>query len=276
MFPGSQIPHTFKEKHWLTEPENLHSGVKLIDFWSHTCHGCAREIPQLKKLRENYGAEVVGVHAPELPIEDRETVKQALKRHEIDYPVVHDQEAALKNEFGDPSVKQVILEEGKVKDVRRGHESFKQLEEKLAEALEQENQEAVSETPQLKHVYFGHENPTPVNRNKVFRGRERLKPPQHRLPETPYLEGEWTQRKNHLETGENAKLYIKFEGPEFGIVADPEGEKSLTVREDGERKAGKNLSRPGLHTFNTSEQLSELVFQPEEGVKIYGISHSQS
>lgn len=277
MFPGSKVHDPFKQEQWLTEPENLRSGAKLIDLWSHTCHGCIKELKQLKKLRENYKTEIIGVHTPELPIENRETAKKAVKRHRIDYPVVHDEAAALKNKFGDPAVKQVLLKEGEVKNVRRGHEPFKQLEEKLAEALEQENQETVSETPQLKHVYFGHENPTPVNRNKVFQGRKRLKPPQHRLPEEPYLEGEWIQREDHLEAGENARLYIKFEGPEFGIVAEPEGEKKAAVIEDGEKRDDKlKFSRPGLHTLNTSEQVSELLLQPEKGLKIYGISHSQS
>jgi thiol-disulfide isomerase/thioredoxin len=79
-------------------PESLKGKVVLIDFWTYSCINCIRTLPYVTSWYEKYkdkGFVVVGVHTPEFAFEkDEKNVRDALKRHGINYPV------ALDNGYG--------------------------------------------------------------------------------------------------------------------------------------------------------------------------------
>lgn len=78
--------------------------VVLVDFWTYTCINCLRTIPALNTLYERYredGLEIVGIHAPEFPFEKNATsVRRAIGREGIRYPVVQDNDLATWTAFG--------------------------------------------------------------------------------------------------------------------------------------------------------------------------------
>jgi thiol-disulfide isomerase/thioredoxin len=72
----------------------LQGKVVLIDFWTYGCYNCANTLPYVKQWWEKYkdqGLVIVGVHTPEFDSERiLENVQAAVKRQEIGWPVVQD------------------------------------------------------------------------------------------------------------------------------------------------------------------------------------------
>ncbi len=75
-------------------PDSLKGKVVLVDFWTYSCINCIRTLPYVTSWYEKYkdkGFVVVGVHTPEFAFEkDVNNVRDAIKRHDINYPVALD------------------------------------------------------------------------------------------------------------------------------------------------------------------------------------------
>ncbi len=76
----------------------LRGKVVLIDFWTYTCINCIRTLPYVTKWYDTYkdqGFVVIGVHTPEFAYEKKtENVLNAIKEHNIHYPVPQDNDFA--------------------------------------------------------------------------------------------------------------------------------------------------------------------------------------
>ena len=83
---------------WLNSPpltmKALRGQVVLIDFWTFACVNCVRTLPHIQRWHERYAAQglvVVGVHTPEFAFErSTDSVRQAIRRHGLSYPVAQD------------------------------------------------------------------------------------------------------------------------------------------------------------------------------------------
>ena len=92
---------------WINSGElsakSLKGKVVLVDFWAFMCYNCLNALPHVKDLYAKYknrGFVVVGVHTPELgPERVRESVRDAVKRLGITYPVVIDNDNKIWNAF---------------------------------------------------------------------------------------------------------------------------------------------------------------------------------
>lgn len=86
---------------------DLKGSVVLIQFWTFGCINCIRTLPYVTSWHEKYAAQglkVIGVHTPEFAYEKvANNVKQALKKHKINYAVPIDNDFktwnAYKNEY---------------------------------------------------------------------------------------------------------------------------------------------------------------------------------
>ncbi|ALF53567.1 redoxin [Nostoc piscinale CENA21] len=86
---------------------DLKGSVVLVQFWTFACINCQRTLPYVTRWHQEYadkGLKVVGVHTPEFAYEKVvNNVKQALKKHKINYAVPIDNEFqtwnAYKNEY---------------------------------------------------------------------------------------------------------------------------------------------------------------------------------
>jgi len=79
--------------------EDVRGKVLLLDFWTYCCINCMHTIPDLKFLEKKYANRpfaVIGVHSAKFTNE-RETgnVRQSIIRHEIEHPVIVDQNFGL-------------------------------------------------------------------------------------------------------------------------------------------------------------------------------------
>lgn len=81
----------------------LRGKVTLVDFWDYTCINCLRTLPYLREWHRRYaprGLVVIGVHAPEFPFgRDAANVEYAVREHQIEYPVVLDNDLGIWREF---------------------------------------------------------------------------------------------------------------------------------------------------------------------------------
>jgi cytochrome c biogenesis protein CcdA/thiol-disulfide isomerase/thioredoxin len=84
-------------------PQALKGKVVLVDFWAFMCYNCLNALPHVKELYAKYrdrGFVVIGVHTPELgPERVPQSVRDAVKRLGINFPVVIDNENKIWNAY---------------------------------------------------------------------------------------------------------------------------------------------------------------------------------
>jgi DNA-binding beta-propeller fold protein YncE len=82
--------------------KELRGKFVLLDFWTYCCINCMHILPELKKLEHAYPNEVVviGVHSAKFENEqDTQNIRDAIKRYEIEHPVVNDSQHVLWNKY---------------------------------------------------------------------------------------------------------------------------------------------------------------------------------
>jgi peroxiredoxin len=81
----------------------LRGQVVLIDFWEYTCINCIRTFDTNRKWYDRYhryGFQIIGVHDPEFGIAfSVKNARQAVKRFELPYPIVVDDDRLIWNEY---------------------------------------------------------------------------------------------------------------------------------------------------------------------------------
>jgi thiol-disulfide isomerase/thioredoxin len=81
---------------WLNteKPVTFEKGkVYVVHFWTFGCINCKRNLPHYDRWVKKFGKDVtfMGVHSPETESEKKfENVRAAVKKHNIDYPVLFD------------------------------------------------------------------------------------------------------------------------------------------------------------------------------------------
>lgn len=77
-----------------TALEDFDGQVKILQFWTFSCHNCTATIPTLQHLYETYhadGLEIIGVHAPEFSFEeDPAAVQEAANELGVTWPIAID------------------------------------------------------------------------------------------------------------------------------------------------------------------------------------------
>jgi sugar lactone lactonase YvrE len=83
---------------------DLRGRLVIIDFWTACCVNCLNVQQTLRRITASFAADavvVIGVHSPKFPHErEPEAVAQALSRHDIRHPVVHDPDMLLWGAYG--------------------------------------------------------------------------------------------------------------------------------------------------------------------------------
>lgn len=76
----------------------LRGRVVLLDFWTHGCINCIHIQPDLHRLQEEFGDElvVIGIHSPKFAAEGRtESIRNVALRYGITHPIVNDADHEL-------------------------------------------------------------------------------------------------------------------------------------------------------------------------------------
>jgi thiol-disulfide isomerase/thioredoxin len=104
---GIPLPEFQGISAWLNSPPltrtSLKGSVALIHIWTFSCINCQRTLPSVVDWHRKYaakGLKVVSVHTPEFSFErDVNNIKNAMKKHEITYPVAVDNEFKTWNAY---------------------------------------------------------------------------------------------------------------------------------------------------------------------------------
>jgi thiol-disulfide isomerase/thioredoxin len=130
---------------WLNSPplgtENLRGKVVLVNFWTLTCINWLRQEPYVRAWSQAYrddGLVVIGVHTPEFSFEhDLDSVRQATKEREIDYPVAVDNDYEIWSAFDNhywPAL-YFVDREGVIRDQHFGEGRYEESERVLQRLL---------------------------------------------------------------------------------------------------------------------------------------------
>lgn len=145
-FQVRQVPaHELYGDFWFnSEPvpiTALRGRVILLNFWDYTDCSSLRAMPYLNewhKRYNQYGLVVVGVHTPKFPFGKRpDIVQRAIKRLNIEYPVVMDNESMIWSSYGNHvwPTKHLIDKEGFVRCTVAGEGSYAAMEQVIHSLL---------------------------------------------------------------------------------------------------------------------------------------------
>jgi cytochrome c biogenesis protein CcdA/thiol-disulfide isomerase/thioredoxin len=143
-----RAPEFVGTQQWFNTPRGraltlagLRGRVVLIDFWTYSCINCLRTLPYLEAWDRRYrgdGLTIVGVHSPEFPFEkDAGNVSDAIRRNDIEYPVVQDNDLATWSAWGNQywPAEYFVDAEGRVRFTHFGEGSYGEKENVIRELL---------------------------------------------------------------------------------------------------------------------------------------------
>jgi thiol-disulfide isomerase/thioredoxin len=141
---------------WINSPpltaKQLKGKVVLVDFWDYSCINCIRAIPYIRAWADKYrnaGLVVIGVHSPEFDVEkQRDNVEKAVKKFNITYPVVLDNNLAIWNAFENQywPAHYFIDARGKVRFEHFGEGEYDQSERWIQQLLKEANAKGMPST----------------------------------------------------------------------------------------------------------------------------------
>jgi len=194
---------------------DLRGKVVLIDFWTYSCINCVRTLPYITKWDEKYrdkGLVIIGVHSPEFEFEKNiNNVKNALREHNIQYPVALDNKfdtwMAFQNRYWPAHY--LIDQNGKVVYTHFGEGNYETTENNIRYLLGiknkavEEDLESSFSRDQTPETYLGY------SRTEEFYSPQRNinKPTQYTFPkELPLngwaLSGMWKIEKDKISSAQ--------------------------------------------------------------------------
>jgi thiol-disulfide isomerase/thioredoxin len=266
--------------------------VVLLDFWTYSCINCQRTIPYLNawyKKYKNYGLEIIGIHTPEFNFEKKyENVMTAVKKFNIQYPVVLNNNHSTWNDYGDlywPR-KALINISGELVYRHTGEGRYEETEQKIQAELQERAKKlglklAIPggtvnpkltdtvdfEKMQSPETYFGSaRNSNFANGIQGLSGVQNIKEAKGIDRNQLYLIGKWNISSEYAESLKpNNRVIYKYNSKYVYLVASaPEGIK-IKVLKDGKTlgaDAGSDVDKESK-TLVKDERLYKLIDDPK-------------
>lgn len=186
--------------------EELKGRVVLIDFWTYSCINCQRTLPYLKKWWDKYsdsGLVIIGVHFPEFGFEkDLKNVKEALKKYDVDWPIVLDNDMQVWQSYANHywPAKYLINHQGKIIYTHFGEGNYIETELKIQSALKDAGFKVSDQMVSGSEQSFFESGQTPELYLGSLRGRVENIPTDISIqPDQIYSLGKWKQEKEYLQ-----------------------------------------------------------------------------
>lgn len=276
-----------------TKISDFKGKVVLFDFWTYSCINCIRTLPYLTAWDEKYrdsGLVVIGVHTPEFEFEkDYDNLKAAVEEHNIQYPVVQDNNKetwrAYNNRFWPR--KYLIDSEGYIRYDHIGEGAYAETEMKIQELLAEIGQEANFELEEEKariilneltpELYAGYDLAIPRGQN--LGNSNGINPEKETTYSFPnefnedkiYLSGTWKSNSDSLElTSDEGSVVLKFKASEVNIVAEKfSSPVEVQILIDGNNRAAFTVDSPKLYNvYNGDYGTYTLELKTEKGFKL--------
>lgn len=138
--------NSIEKSKWLNVVEpiknsDLKGKIVILHFWSYSCTSCIESIEKLKELDERNpnSFAIIGVHSPIFDNEKNyNSLKKAVIRHEISYPVINDSDLDLAKKFNIKNNPSFLIFElnGKISKKYVGANSIKDVLERSKKLLQ--------------------------------------------------------------------------------------------------------------------------------------------
>ncbi|WAH35814.1 redoxin domain-containing protein [Alicyclobacillus dauci] len=139
---GTEMPTLEGATQWLNgEPKLEKDKVTFVHFWAVSCHICHETMPEVLRLRDEYGAQglqTVAVHMPRMQEDtDVERIQKDVDKYGITQPCAVDNRHAIANQFMNEYTPAFFVfgKDGTLKFRAAGDKGFEKVEPKLREAL---------------------------------------------------------------------------------------------------------------------------------------------
>ena len=134
----------------------LKGRIVLLDFWTFGCINCLHILPDLKYLAHKYpdSLTIIGVHSAKFDHEQtEESVRQALLRHQIQYPVILDSQQALWQQYAVRAWPTFVLIDpaGYIIEQLSGEGHRERLDQRIAELVQEHQQTGKLVSGKLHH-----------------------------------------------------------------------------------------------------------------------------
>jgi thiol-disulfide isomerase/thioredoxin len=260
---------------------DLKGKVVIVDFWTYSCINCIRTIPYLVDWNEKYadkGLVIVGVHAPEFEFEKNiDSVKEAVKKFGIKYPVIQDNDKGTWNAYENQywPRKYLVDSEGYIRSDHIGEGGYAETERVIQALLQERNAQLrlnggslastnnntgtettiTTTTPEnvqsvdfskisSPELYFGYQFASaPLGNPEGFRPDQTVDYSLAKIdsdikPNVIYLDGTWKNNADNMELwSETGRIALVYSAKSVNMVAGGNGE--VTISEDGSTTVGK-------------------------------------
>lgn len=293
---------SIKRGGWInSEPltlEKLRGKVVLLDFWTYSCVNCLRTLPALKEMWSKYKGKVViiGIHTPEFEFEkDLANVKEAVKKHGIEYPVANDPDRVNWERYGNRYWPRAALINAKGELIMDhiGESGYDEIEERIIEELGEDSYEKIKEKKRSyfpgtsRETYAGSLRNPGLGSSRVctFGGCDEYVDPGNHVDGVLYLKGEWKQEPEYLEfRGKEGSITYKYHAKEVNVVISGEGLAEVLLNDkpldsdssgaDVVLRNGKSyvkINGPDMYQIIKQEKFGggELTIVPFKGLEVY-------
>jgi cytochrome c biogenesis protein CcdA/thiol-disulfide isomerase/thioredoxin len=228
---------------WLNSPApltitSLKGNVVLVDFWTYTCINCIRTLPHIAAWYERYskyGLKIIGIHSPEFPFEqDQNNVLQAIKRFNIKYPIVQDNNLNIWNAYNNEywPAEYLIDARGHIRRTDFGEGQYSEMESAIRALLAESGHQVsipmtnvgntTPTTPITPETYFGSDRdqyafPQPIGVNGVFTFKNPVNLPQNQFG----LGGKWEISAQYIRSTAGSTLSENFGANHVYIILKP-------------------------------------------------------
>src|SRR3989344_6853554 len=231
--------------------------VILVDFWTYSCINCQRTTPYLNSWHAKYkdkGLVIIGMHTPEFEFEkDYGNVEKAVKKFQIQYPVVLDNDystwTAYKNRYWPR--KYLIDIDGYIIYDHIGEGKYEETEQKIQQALTERmnilaeagkinepltKEVSLQSLPESPETYFGSTRNEFLGNAKtgVLGLQKNLSIPSQIDSNTLYLSGDWNLESQFAQNASAiAGIAYTYKAKDVFFVAEAEEEAMVEVLLDG-------------------------------------------
>lgn len=233
----------------ITIGEQKGKKVVLVDFWTYSCINCQRTTPILNAWYEKYsgmGLEIIGVHTPEFEFEKNiENVKAAVKRENIKYPVVLDNDYDTWNAYGNRYwPRQYLINiDGKIATNHIGE--FSEADRASFENQIQKLLDVKIDMTSPKYTSVDSSKPLSP---ETYLGSKRSQP-----SESWSLAGDWDVQSEFAQNQlKGAKIVYKYQAKEVYLVGSSVNGVKIKVMLDGKlvgEQRGEDVGADGILTI---------------------------
>ncbi len=262
--------------------KDIKGKVVLVDFWTYSCINCLRTLPYIKSWVQQYkdkGFMVIGVHAPEFDFEkNKANVEKAIKRFELTYPIVQDNDHILWKRFANQywPAHYLINKDGKIVYTHFGEGQYDATEKAIRDALNETGEKA-----RLTGSIDGYSNnQTPETYLGLARAERLVKAWDNLAGDNWMLVGDWKRTAEYSEANaEGASIKIHFRGGKVFLVLGTADGKPIKAKISLDGKpatefAGKDV-KDGEVTV-TDHRLYELIDLKKNSEGVLEIAAAQS